>query len=346
MRLVLTAVCATALTLTAAEQALPPRPVRPALAKFLTATLQFSASDLEELARGRTVARTLATNDTREVAVAGATWFSTSVNTYLAKLHDIVKLKATKEVLQISPFAPRASASDMQSMTLDPEDIDDLRRCRVGNCKLKLDAAALERFQRDVRWSDPSAAETANRVAREIVAGYVAAYQQGGAPALPQYRDRDRAVHVADETRVLFDRFSILAERFPDLRRHLDAYPQGRAGNAEDLFYWSKESWGLKPVISATHLTLWKTTSDVADAIVTSKQIYATHYFDASLAVTFLTGSGNPDEPGMYVVYMNRSVVDALGGMFGLIKRTIARSKARNGLVDQLQGLKKRVESK
>ena len=52
-----------------------------------------------------------------------------------------------------------------------------------------------------------------------------------------------------------------------------------------------------------------------------------------------------PDQPGMIVVYVNRSLVDALqGGILGPLKRPIARSKARGGLEDNLETLRKRLE--
>jgi hypothetical protein len=46
----------------------------------------------------------------------------------------------------------------------------------------------------------------------------------------------------------------------------------------EDSARGSKEEFGMKPVITMTHVTI--TTRRVADVIIASKEIYASHYLN------------------------------------------------------------------
>jgi hypothetical protein len=73
--------------------------------------------------------------------------------------------------------------------------------------------------------------------------------------------------------------------------------------------------------------------------LVTSKQIYANHYFDSSLALTaFVRIPGaNPES---YLVYENRARADGLGGLFGKMKRGIVEDKAVDSLKNILQSSK------
>lgn len=319
--------------------------IPPALAAFLTSQMHFSKSDFAALGRGESVAKSLTPGDSREVAVAGALRFDIPVSFYLERLRDITKFKAGHDVFQVGVFRNPATAADLDPLVLDPRDIEDLRRCVVGHCKVRLDAAAMARFKKDVNWNDPQASVRAHAVAREVLAGYVAAYQRSGNAALVEYRDGNPPVKLADQTKLLLTRSPFLAAVNPGLARYVERYPAEPSPYAEDILYWSKETFGMKPIVTATHLTIWQGPNDTADAFVTSKQLYSTHYFDASLAITLAVSVGSPQKPQTVIVYINRSLVDALdGGILGPLKRPIARSKARGGLDEHLVALKKRLE--
>jgi hypothetical protein len=345
-RLVALAGLVAALTATSTGQSKvadgPPVP----LAKFLATYVQFSTSDVAALGRGSMVAKTLQAGESREVAVAAAVRFAIPADYYLTRLRDIATFKLSEDVLQLGVFGPSAAVAEAHAMTLEPRDIEDLRKCAAGHCKVKLDVAAIDRFRKDVTWSVKDAGDQANRVAREVVTARVVAYQEAGNAALVEYGDREPPVRLADGVGALMKRSPFLPEAFPALRDYLETFPRAPVPHAEDIFYWSKEVFGLKPVVSVTHMTIWRGTSDVADAVVTSKQIYATHYFDASLGVTLLAGDPRPGPPGLFVIYINRSLIDVLqGGLLGPIKRSVSRSKARGGLADHLEALKKRLEA-
>jgi len=100
----------------------------------------------------------------------------------------------------------------------------------------------------------------------------------------------------------------------------------------EDAIVWSKIKFGLKPVIAVNHITIYKRDREVGpQVLIASKQIYASHYFNAALALTaFVTVPGATQ--GAYLVSENRSRADGLEGPFGKIKRGVVEKKALEGL--------------
>ena len=72
-----------------------------------------------------------------------------------------------------------------------------------------------------------------------------------------------------------------------------------------------------------------------------SKQIYAMHYYDASLGLTLLVPDRTAASPATYVVYLNRSRIDLFGDMFGGIARRIVAGRARTLVAEQLQRLQR-----
>jgi hypothetical protein len=109
-----------------------------------------------------------------------------------------------------------------------------------------------------------------------------------------------------------------------------------------DFVYWSKELVRGRPVISITHVASAAaiTDSPVAYAIG-SKQIYAMHYFDASLGLTLLVPDRTATSPATYVVYLNRSRIDLFDRRFGGIARRIVAGRARLLVAEQLQRLQR-----
>ena len=78
--------------------------------------------------------------------------------------------------------------------------------------------------------------------------------------------------------------------------------------------------------------------SPVAYAIG-SKQIYAMHYFDASLGLTLLVPDRTASSSAIYVVYLNRSRIDLFDGLLGGIARRLVAGRAKTLVAEQLRRL-------
>src|SRR5262245_19721246 len=103
-----------ALAAIAAAQPTAPTPdFDPAVRDVLTLGLKFSASDLNEMRRGRVVKHNLDAHAAGEFGVAGGIRVSATKDAFLAAARDIVKFKASAEVLQIGRFSSPASIDDL-----------------------------------------------------------------------------------------------------------------------------------------------------------------------------------------------------------------------------------------
>jgi hypothetical protein len=316
----------------------------PASHGFLRSVVGFSSSDLRDLTQGRVAIHTLDTEDDREIAIAGAVRVAVSPQQYIAALRDIVDFKRHEAVVQIGVFGRPPQVSDMAGLTLDADHVSDLRDCRVLNCDLQLSRAAISRM-RALNPRSPDFAPAATRVMREILTELVTEYYQTGDAALMTYENDRPPLKVADEFRAMVAAPPALLREFPVLEQRLTRFPAGDAPGVEDLIYWSKEDIGPKVIISVTHLSILEVVGDGPVVFAAgSKQIYGSHYFDASLGMTLLL---RDEHPGSTVLlYVNRSRVDALDGLLGGIKRTIVRSRGRSAMAETLMRLRTRLPAR
>jgi hypothetical protein len=309
---------------------------------FLMTAFNVSAADIGRLDRGDVVSRTLEVKNRREIATLGIVRIKTSPSKYVERLADIATFKRTDDVLQIGTFSSRPQPEDMASLIIDEPELRRLRECQVEDCELRLSAEGIERVRRDVNWHAPDASRQASLLMRQLLVDYVARYRQSGVMATMEYADRAPRTNVGLEFASLIDADHITSSYAPRLRRHLLEYPTASADRMTDLVYWSKELVRSRPVISITHVATSAAVDDSPVAFaIGSKQIYAMHYYDASLGLTMLVPDRTSASPSTYVVYLNRSRIDLFDGMFGGVTRRIVAGRARTLVAEQLERLQR-----
>ncbi len=307
---------------------------------FLMTAFQLSTTEIAGLDRGDVVSRTLAVTHHREVATLGIVRIRTSPSAYVERLADIAAFKRTDDVLQIGTFSNPPRLDDLAALTVDEGDLKRLRECRVENCDVRLPADAIERMQREIDWRAADGPGRGRRLVSELLVEYVGRYRQRGATAVMEYADRSRRLNVGREFASLMDADAITSAYTPRLRQHLLDYPASSIKGTTDFVYWSKELVRGRPVISITHVATVPALDDspVAYAIG-SKQIYAMHYFDASLGLTLLVPDRTAADAATYVVYVNRSRIDLFDAPFGGVARRIVAARARTLVAEQLKRL-------
>jgi hypothetical protein len=293
--------------------------------------------------RGDPQARVLDTQEKREVAVVGVAHLRATTTCFVTMLRDIENFKKSPIVLRIRKFVRPVDQRDLDGFDLETADLDGLRNCRIGDCKVKLPVAAVERLGRDVDWSRPDHAATSQSIVREELLAYLQTYLDRGNSALIEYRDKSKPVRLADEFSAVLDARQGLAGFAPEFHEYLARYPSGPLQGVSEFFYWSTEGFGLKPVASITHVSIH---IQPGRAVVASKQIYASHYFDASLGLTAaLDDAAAAPGPSMYLVYLNRSRIDLLSGFFGGLRRAFLRGRLRDGMRKNLVEAVRKLES-
>lgn len=296
----------------------------------------FSRHEIERINAREVVART---NDAdgSAVALAVAAIMEVPAAFYIEKFRAIESFKTSPEVKQIGRFGRIPSAADIAPLLLEDDDVDDLKRCRPGSCGLKLDADGIAQLaRRDARL------DTASTAMRSYLAAYAGRYLTTGNAALMEYRSTSQPRRILDELATILARSQYLRQYWPTLFDAVANYSGSLPSGLDGFIYWSKEKVGPRAVISLTHVII----SPVQNGrgAVATKGIYASHYGDASLGVTMLLEEGTMAAPRTLVVYVNRSRLDVLGGLFGAIKRPLVRSRARDGAERTMRALRERTE--
>ena len=318
---------------------LPAAPVRTTAIDVSTLLKQvgLQAGDVQKIERGDVVGRTTDA-DSSAVALVVAGRVAVPPTYYLERLRVIESFKKSPEILQIGRVGVPPAPSQFVNLTLDNADVDDLRGCRVQDCGLKLSAEAITRLaRRDAQ------ALTASAAMREFLADYAGKYLQAGNASLIEYNDGSRPKRLADELRVITPHFGYLQRGWPTLHDAIAGFAGTLPDGIEHFLYWSKEKIGPRAVVSMTHVLISPLRDGTAAAA--SKQIYASHYSNASVGLTLLIDQGTEAAPRTLVIYVNRSRLDIFDGLFAGIKRPLVRSRARDGAERTMRRLRDRLEA-
>ncbi len=315
--------------------------------QLLQKHIQVTAEDIAGLERGEAIARVLKTTVKKEIAAVGIVRVDTSGDAFIEKFRDIAEFKKSPSVEQIGKFSNPPRLEDLKGLTLDPCCLNAIKSCETGECDMQMSGEMMDRFRRELDPSAPDYATRANELTRRILLDYVKAYLQSGNAALIEYHDQRNAVRLGDEYRSLLIQSRFLAESAPEFYKYLEEFPKASSLNVEDFIYWSKEKYGLKPVLSITHVAIYRRTiENRTEVLIASKQIYASHYFDGSLGLTAVVdGNQGQANSGSYLMYLNRSRVGALQGLFIGLKRSVIGSRVRDGLAKNLRLIRRRLVS-
>lgn len=307
------------------------------LQKLLHEKVAFEETDFAALQRGESVVRLAPAQDKREVAVSGLVTLRANADEFLRSYRESLTRKSNAAVMEIGAFGAAPTLADLEALTLEATDIADLKACVVGDCEIKLSAAMIERFAREVNWQAPDYAQQATQLFKTMLLEYVKDYRSRGDAALIEYHDKQNEVRLADEHQALASASGYLSEVFAGPGNASELQP------LEELIVWSKIKFGLKPVIAVNHVKIYKRDRKLGPQILAvSKQIYANHYFNSSLGLTgFVTVAG----PTSYLVYENRSRADGLEGPLSKFKRGIVQKKALEGLKGILDHSKLTMEA-
>jgi hypothetical protein len=312
--------------------------------EFLQKRLKFTEANLASLDRGEPVARVLRTKEKGEIAALGVVRVPVSAELFISAFRDIVHFKKASSVLQIGKFSNPPRLEDLNGLTLDSCCLDAIKNCEAGACAMQMSSEMMESFRGELDVHARDYETRANSLARRILLDYVKAYLQVGNPALVEYKDQGRGVRLANEYRSLLEQSHLLTDYAPEFQKYLEDFPKASSPEVEDFIYWSKEKYGLKPVLSITHVAIYKRTlGDRTEVLVASKQLYANHYFDGSLGLTVFVEGNERTAPCSYLLYLNRSRIGALRGFFAGLKRSVIGPQIRQGLGTNLMLVKRRL---
>lgn len=320
-----------------------PAPLR----SFLEKEMGLTAPEMQSVIAGRPVTKLLWTRTDDEVALFGVVRIYAPQEMFISRFRNIAAFESGKGVLGIGRFHTPASMSDVAALQIDQKELKEISQCEPGDCTVKLSDRAMESLRREIDWKSPQAAIQAQPVIRRAFVDYVANYQKTGDAALAVNFDKEKPQSIRDDFRRLLQNSSHLFQYDPQLANYLEKYPQAKPPGTEDIFYWQKAEFGLKPVVRASHLVIHRRQEggDITYAIA-SKMLMASHYFRAALELKSLAPDGaSPGGKSFYLICLNRSFVDGLTGVKGGLIRGTVKSRSRDSLARYLDGVKQKIEA-
>ena len=323
--------------------ALAPPPLAPTLVRHLQGE-GFSDADLAAIAEGTAVARALPRPERDEAGAIGVVRINLSPDAFLARFRDIVRFERGDGVESVGRFSTPAVPADLDGFVLPAADAIDLQGCAVDDCDVNLSAAQIQRFLA-VDGRGPGGRARLTVVARHAIADYVADYQRRGNDALAVYRDREPAFQLREASARLLRQATELQRAAPALAAYLDRYPAlPLPDGAEEFFYWSVMTFGMKPITRANHVVLMPVTTDgLAGFVAASRTIYASHYFRDGLEVKHIVPV-SAERSAFYLLSVNRSHSESLLGLKGLLLGGRIRSSARSGVERHVLHVKSQAE--
>jgi hypothetical protein len=312
---------------------------------FFRPTVVVTATDRAILDRGLPIIR-MPDAEGHELAVFTAIEVGSGVTAerMAAWMRNVAEFRKSSYVLAVRRFSSPARIEDLDTLALDDGDLKDIEHCRPGDCGLKLSAAEIEALQRVIRASGKDWKALVQAAFRRMVLQRVTGYAAKGHAALDDYRDRRKPRSPGAAFSVMLQRSTFLQEQAPMVAEALSSDPAATTPDAEEFMYWSKERFGGKAVINATHVRIFRFPGIRGlEVLMTGKQIFATHYLDACLGVTALIRDRRSARG--YLLYFNRSDVDLLGGFWGALARRIIEGRVETDGPAILREVSQRLSS-
>jgi hypothetical protein len=247
-------------------------------------------------------------------------------------------------------FGAVPSAADLQRVTFDDHNLD-LRACRPGDCQVRLSADDIARFHRDVNWNAGDWRTRSAAVWRDVLARYAAAYQSNGRKGLPHYVNKREPLSVAAEVSLLTSEYGYVSSYAPALAAYLRDFGANPPAGAQQLLYWAREDFGIRPVFRIQHQVVYEAGGAMPSTVIATNQVYADHYLDAALTVTVALdsnggGAGTASRGGdFYMISVSRARTRSLSGLMRRLARSTVQSRSREAMRRILTSTKTAIES-
>ena len=309
---------------------------------FLAPWFEVDGKNRETLQRRGVVVHSLPA-DGRQIAVIAVTPIAISPDTFVERVRAAGGLKHAD--LVSGRFSNPPKLEDLAPVELDDGDIDRLRRfCRPNDCRLNLAADEIATVHRALATDGPGASAETQRAFRRVVLERTARYLSGGLEAVPAYDDRSDPVRPAAVFAEILRQSPWLKTHVPRVAAYLERSPSADPAGPESFLRWSKTRINDKTVVMVSHVSIFRPppAPGAPAVLVTGKQVYASRYMNGELTLTMLFApNGGADR---YLVHVNRSDLDELGGTFSGLKRSLMLGRIKDEATETLAEVRDRLE--
>ena len=317
------------------------------LLKFFQESIALTPDQIAEIRSGRPVAKALPSRTPAEVFLFGAVYIHATPESYLKFAQDFDRLRELPNYLALGVFSHPPQMSDLNDFSFDDDDIKALKNCKPGDCLIQMPTSSIEALQSSIDWSTPDASGQVNLHLQKTALERLLEYQQRGNQTLGVYNDKHDPTEVPLQFAYMLSYSKALPENLPDFYRYLLEYPRAKPSNVDDAFYWARVKFGLKPTLRIVQMvTLHGNPSDLVAYAIAQKQLYASHYFETALDLSFcIRGGDDSKHLGFYLIMAMGSEQAGLTGVKGSIVRKTAVGRSVSNLKNALTNIRTTLES-
>lgn len=246
-------------------------------------------------------------------------------------------------------FAEPPTARNLSNLALPCSDFEVLAKCEPNACKVKLDAAGIEKAQ-SIDWKLEQSAESFEKYLRKNLSAYVQSYRTQGSSALILYDDKPRPFALSKGAEMIHEQMAWLKKREGKLFAYLNSYPENRPENVYDRYYWSLKKlshehlflkligYQPRPTLSIDHVVInTSPQTPGVDSILIFKTIYASHYLAARYQMfLFMNNQEVLGVPGHYLILVDRMLFD---DKLGKLHRRVLGSGMEDDMRERLEHL-------
>jgi hypothetical protein len=317
------------------------------LSKYFQQDVKLSQDQIAAMGKGQAVAKTLDSRIPDEVFLFGVVYINATPESYVKLAYDFDRLRKLPNYLALEKFSSPPQLSDLKGFALDSDDIKDLKDCKPGHCDLQIPASTIADVHQSIQWSAPDAEQQVNQLAQKKALEHLLAYQQKGNPALGVFNDKHDPTQAPEQFKYMLSYAKVLPKALPDYYNYLLDYPNGKPANVENMFYWEKVKFGLKPTLRMVQVVTMKGNDPHQPAYtIAEKQVYSSHYFETAMDLTYCIRSDDPKQPGFYLIMIMGSEQAGLTGFRGSIVRSHAVGRGVSNLQKSLTTIKNALEKK
>ena len=315
------------------------------LLNYLQQDAKLNQDQIASVAKGQAVAKNLDSRQADEVFLFGVIYVNANPESYLKAAYDFDRLRKLPNYLGLEKFSSPPQLSDLKGFELDSQDIKDLKDCKPEHCNLQIPASSIADVHQAVSWSSPDVEQQVNQMAQKKALEQLLAYQKEGNPALGIFNDKHDPTQAPEQFKYMLSYTKALPKALPDYYNYLLDYPNGKPANVENMFYWEKVKFGLKPTLRVVQVVTMKGSNPHEPAyVIGEKQIYSSHYFETALDLTYCIRSDDPKQPGFYLIMVMGSEQAGLTGLKGSIVRSHAVGRGVSNLEKSLTTIKNSLE--
>ena len=315
--------------------------MNPRLQGYLEKTIGLSGAEIAGLEQGRAAAKILPSRQPDEIAVFSVVRIEVPPD-YLFRAYQNIEKFEPANAKEYGLFQQPPQLSDLAKLTLEPKDLEALRKCKPGNCDVQMPANAIRKFQA-LDWNNPQTSSEAATLQRQLILDYVKLYLEKGDDALLTYNDRKQPQALRESWKQLLEQTPELFTAVPQLMKHLQEYPRDKSPATMDRLLWIKtDAGGDTLTTSVGHVFLHEEKqADQAVYVIGVKVLFASHLFQDGLTLRYLVPAG---PKAHYFLSLSRAHVPELGGFKGRMLRGTLSGKMRDNLADFAVSTKKVME--